>query len=36
MKDFLAISDYSSEEIQDLLDVAVKLKKQYFDEKEGK
>ncbi len=30
MKDFLAISDYSSEEIQDLLDVAVKLKKQYF------
>src|SRR5258706_9064851 len=30
MKDFLAISDYSSEEIQDLLDVAVQLKKQYF------
>ncbi len=30
MKDFLAISDYSSEEIQDLLDVAAKLKKQYF------
>ena len=30
MKDFLAISDYSSEEIQDLLDLAVKLKKQYF------
>jgi len=30
MKDFLAISDYSSDEIQDLLDVAVKLKKQYF------
>ena len=30
MKDFLAISDYSPEEIQDLLDLAVKLKKQYF------
>ena len=30
MKDFLAISDFSSEEIQDLLDLAVKLKKQYF------
>src|SRR5512133_3027504 len=30
MKDFLAISDYSSDEIQDLLDVAIKLKKQYF------
>jgi ornithine carbamoyltransferase len=30
MKDFLAISDYSSEEIQDLLDVAVKLKKEHF------
>jgi len=30
MKDFLAISDYSSDEIQDLLDVAVKLKKEYF------
>ena len=30
MKDFLAISDYTSDEIQDLLDVAVKLKKQYF------
>ena len=30
MKDFLAISDYSSDEIQDLLDVAAKLKKQYF------
>ena len=30
MKDFLAISDFSSDEIQDLLDVAVKLKKQYF------
>src|SRR5262245_32793005 len=31
MKDFLAISDYSSDEIQDLLDLAVKLKKQYFE-----
>jgi len=30
MKDFLAISDYSSEEIQDMLDLAVKLKKEYF------
>jgi ornithine carbamoyltransferase len=30
MKDFLAISDYSSEEIKDLLDIALKLKKQYF------
>ncbi len=30
MKDFLAISDYSSDEIQDLLDVAAKLKKEYF------
>src|SRR5258706_15608560 len=30
MKDFLAISDYSSEEIQDLLDVAVQLKAEYF------
>ena len=30
MKDFLAISDYSSEEIQDLLDIAKKLKKEYF------
>jgi ornithine carbamoyltransferase len=31
MKDFLAISDYSPEEIQDLLDLAVKLKKEYFE-----
>ena len=31
MKDFLAISDYSPEEIQELLDLAIKLKKQYFD-----
>lgn len=30
MKDFIAISDYSSEEIEDLLDLAIKLKKQYF------
>jgi ornithine carbamoyltransferase len=30
MKDFLAISDYSSEEIKDLLNLASKLKKQYF------
>jgi ornithine carbamoyltransferase len=30
MKDFLAISDYSSDEIQDMLDLAVKLKKEYF------
>ena len=30
MKDFIAISDYSSDEIEDLLDLAVKLMKQYF------
>ena len=30
MKDFLAISDYTSDEVQDLLDLAIKLKKQYF------
>ncbi|CAG1015544.1 partial ornithine carbamoyltransferase, partial [Anaerolineales bacterium] len=30
MKDFLAISDYSSEEIQDVLDLAVTLKKEHF------
>ncbi len=30
MKDFIAISDFSSDEIHDLLDLAVKLKKQYF------
>ncbi|MDP1716328.1 MAG: ornithine carbamoyltransferase [Anaerolineales bacterium] len=30
MKDFLAISDYSADEIQDLLGEAVKLKKEYF------
>ncbi|MFZ5857662.1 MAG: ornithine carbamoyltransferase [Chloroflexota bacterium] len=31
MKDFLAISDYSSAEVRDLLDLAVKLKKEYFE-----
>src|SRR5512139_2629429 len=31
MEDFLAISDLSSEEVQDLLDVALRLKKEYFD-----
>lgn len=31
MKDFLAISDTSPQEIQDLLDLAVKLKKEYFE-----
>jgi len=30
MKDFLAIADYSSQDIKDLLDLAVKLKKEYF------
>ena len=30
MKDYLAISDHSSDDIQDLLDLAVKLKKQHF------
>jgi ornithine carbamoyltransferase len=30
MKHFLAITDYSSEEIQDLLDLAVRLKKEHF------
>jgi ornithine carbamoyltransferase len=30
MKDFLAISDYSTEEIHDFLDLAIKLKKEYF------
>jgi ornithine carbamoyltransferase len=29
MKDFLAIADYSSQEIQDLLDLAVRLKKEW-------
>jgi ornithine carbamoyltransferase len=30
MKDFLAVSDYSSDEIRDLLDLAARLKKEYF------
>ncbi len=30
MKDFLSISDYSSDEIQDMLDLAVHLKKEHF------
>lgn len=30
MKDFIAISDFSPQEIQDLLDLAVKLKKEYL------
>ncbi len=30
MKHFLAVSDLSSEEVQDLLDLAVRLKKEYF------
>ena len=30
MKDFLAISDYSSEALQDMLDLAVTLKAEYF------
>ena len=29
-KDFLAISDYTSEEIQNILDLAINLKKEYF------
>src|SRR5512143_3080113 len=31
MDDFLAVSDLSPSEVQDLLDVAVRLKKEYFD-----
>src|SRR5512135_83350 len=31
MDDFLAISDLSSSEVQDLLNVAIHLKKEYFD-----
>ncbi len=31
MKHFLAIADYSSDEIQDLLDLAVRLKREYFE-----
>jgi ornithine carbamoyltransferase len=30
MKDFIAISDYSSDDIRDLLELSIKLKKQYF------
>ena len=30
MKDFLAIADYSGEDIQEMLDLAVSLKKEYF------
>jgi len=30
MKHFLAVSDLSSDEVQDLLDVAIKLKEEYF------
>jgi ornithine carbamoyltransferase len=29
-KDFLAISDYSSEKLQNILDLAIRLKKEYF------
>ena len=31
MDDFLAVSDLSSSEVQDLLDLAIRLKKEYFD-----
>ncbi len=31
MDDFLAVSDLSSAEVQDLLDLAIRLKKEYFD-----
>ena len=31
MKDFLAIADLSSGEVQDLLDLAIKLKEEYFE-----
>jgi len=30
MKHFLAVSDYSSQELQDLLDLAIRLKNEYF------
>jgi ornithine carbamoyltransferase len=30
MKHFLAVSDYSSQELQNLLDLAIRLKKEYF------
>ncbi|HXF85381.1 MAG TPA: ornithine carbamoyltransferase [Anaerolineales bacterium] len=32
MKHFLAVSDLSSEEVQDLLDLAIKLKREYFEQ----
>jgi ornithine carbamoyltransferase len=31
MKDFIAVSDLSPAEVQDLLDLAIRLKKEYFD-----
>lgn len=31
MKDFLAIADYSKDELRNLLDLALELKKEYFD-----
>lgn len=31
MKDFLAVSDLSPAEVQDLLDLAIRLKREYFD-----
>src|SRR5512144_1108204 len=31
MEDFLAVSDLSPSEVQDLLDLAIRLKKEYFD-----
>jgi ornithine carbamoyltransferase len=31
MKHFLAVSDLTSGEVQELLDLAVELKKEYFD-----
>ena len=31
MKDFLAVSDFSPAEVQDLLDLAIQLKTEYFD-----
>ena len=35
MKDFLAIADYSSREIKEMLDLAKRLKKEYLIEKYG-
>ncbi|MDX9993175.1 MAG: ornithine carbamoyltransferase [Anaerolineales bacterium] len=31
MKDFLDVADYSPQEIQDILDLAIRLKKEYFE-----